>query len=76
MADNHHMLNLEGVRGLLIDVDGTLLVHDRAVRGAAEAIERRRSPGIPFRITTNTFFELALGEMGPDIVLASVAEIG
>lgn len=48
------MLTLEGVRGLLIDVDGTLLIHDRAVPGAAEAIERLRASGVPFRITTNT----------------------
>jgi HAD superfamily hydrolase (TIGR01458 family) len=48
------VLNLAGVRGLLIDVDGTLLVEDRAVPGAAEAIERLRDSGIPFRITTNT----------------------
>jgi HAD superfamily hydrolase (TIGR01458 family) len=42
------------VRGLLLDVDGTLLHGDRAVPGAAEAIARLRESGRPFLLTTNT----------------------
>lgn len=42
------------IRGALIDVDGTLLDGDFAIPGASAAIERLRSRGIPFRLTTNT----------------------
>jgi HAD superfamily hydrolase (TIGR01458 family) len=45
---------IDGVRGALIDVDGTLLDGARAIPGAAEAIERLRARGISFRLTTNT----------------------
>jgi len=45
---------IPGVRGALFDVDGTLLVNDRAIPGAPEAIERLRAAAIPFRLTTNT----------------------
>jgi HAD superfamily hydrolase (TIGR01458 family) len=40
--------------GLLVDVDGTLLVDDRAIPGVPEALERIRSAGLPLRLTTNT----------------------
>lgn len=43
-----------GVRGALIDVDGTLLTGERAIPGAAGALERLHALGIPFRLTTNT----------------------
>src|SRR5262245_10136817 len=42
------------VRGLLVDIDGTLLVHDRAVPGAAEALARWTAEAIPYRLVTNT----------------------
>lgn len=45
---------LDDIRGLLIDVDGTLLVDDEPVAGAAEFVERIRRRGLAFRITTNT----------------------
>jgi HAD superfamily hydrolase (TIGR01458 family) len=45
---------LAGVEGALLDVDGTLIDGDQAVPGAAEALERLRRAGIPFRLTTNT----------------------
>lgn len=41
-------------RGVLFDVDGTLLSHDEPIPGAGEAIERLRARGVPFRIGTNT----------------------
>jgi HAD superfamily hydrolase (TIGR01458 family) len=44
---------IDGVRGVLLDVDGTLLQADRAIPGATRAIERLRARGIPFRLTTN-----------------------
>ena len=45
---------LPGIRGVLFDVDGTLLCKDEPIPGAAEAIERLRARGISFRIGTNT----------------------
>jgi HAD superfamily hydrolase (TIGR01458 family) len=42
------------VRGILFDVDGTLLLDDRPIAGAPEALDRLRAHGIPFRMTTNT----------------------
>ena len=45
---------MEGIKGALIDVDGTLLLGDRAIPGAPEALSRLRARGLPFRLTTNT----------------------
>ena len=45
---------IPGVRGVLFDVDGTLLDNDRPIQGAPETLERLRARGIPFRLTTNT----------------------
>ncbi len=45
---------LSGVRGALVDVDGTLLVADRPVPGAAAALDVLRRRGIALRLTTNT----------------------
>ncbi len=43
-----------GIRGVILDVDGTLLNGDVAIPGAAEAISRLRARKIPFRFVTNT----------------------
>jgi HAD superfamily hydrolase (TIGR01458 family) len=45
---------VEGTRGVLLDVDGTLLDGDDAIPGAPEAIARLRARGIALRLTTNT----------------------
>jgi phospholysine phosphohistidine inorganic pyrophosphate phosphatase len=45
---------LPGVEGLLLDLSGVVYVEDEAVPGAAEALERLRSAGIPIRLVTNT----------------------
>jgi phospholysine phosphohistidine inorganic pyrophosphate phosphatase len=45
---------IEGTRGFLLDVDGTLLDGDRAIPGAADAVARIRARGLPLRMTTNT----------------------
>jgi HAD superfamily hydrolase (TIGR01458 family) len=45
---------IPGVRGVLFDVDGTLLTNDRPIPGAPETLERLRARGISFRLTTNT----------------------
>jgi len=45
---------IPGVRGVLFDVDGTLLDNDRPIPGAPGTLERLRARGISFRLTTNT----------------------
>lgn len=45
---------LEGIRAVLLDVDGTLLRGDRAVPGAGEALRRLRENGVAYRLITNT----------------------
>ncbi len=45
---------IEGARGVLFDVDGTLLRKDEPIPGAAETIERLRARGVRVRIGTNT----------------------
>jgi HAD superfamily hydrolase (TIGR01458 family) len=42
------------VKGVLLDLDGTIYEGGRAVDGAAEAIERLWAAGIELRFTTNT----------------------
>ena len=42
------------VSGVLLDVEGTLLLHDRAVPGAAEALADLRRRSLPHRLLTNT----------------------
>src|SRR3989475_7838763 len=48
------MNGLSGVRGVLFDVDATWLADDRPIPGAPQALDRLRSLGIFFRLTTNT----------------------
>jgi HAD superfamily hydrolase (TIGR01458 family) len=45
---------LEGVRALLLDLDGVIVVAEQAVPGAPEAIARIEARGFPYRIVTNT----------------------
>lgn len=45
---------LKGIRGVILDIDGTLLDGDRAIPGAAAALDRLRGEGLPFRLATNT----------------------
>ena len=42
------------VKGLLVDLDGTLYVGDEPVEGAREAAGKLRSSGLPVRYVTNT----------------------
>lgn len=42
------------IKGILIDLSGTVHIGDRAIPGALEAIRRLRQKGIPFRFVTNT----------------------
>lgn len=65
-------MTITGIRGVLIDVDGTLLAGDAAIPGAAEALRHLRDRGIPFRLATNTTrrpraaISAALGRAGLD----------
>jgi HAD superfamily hydrolase (TIGR01458 family) len=45
---------LEGVRALLLDLDGVIVVAERAVSGSAEAIATLEAHRFPYRIVTNT----------------------
>ena len=45
---------LQGIRGVLLDIDGTLLEGDHEIPGAAAALDRLRAAGLPFRLATNT----------------------
>lgn len=57
---------LAGVRGLLLDLDGVLVLKGRAIEGAAAALERLDRLGIPYRVVTNTSLvsRATLAEMG------------
>ncbi|MGZ6269991.1 MAG: HAD-IIA family hydrolase [Candidatus Limnocylindrales bacterium] len=56
LADPPHLLRerLAGVRGLLLDLDGVLVLKERALPGAVAAMERLERDGIPYRLVTNT----------------------
>jgi HAD superfamily hydrolase (TIGR01458 family) len=45
---------LAGVRGLLLDLDGVLVLKGEAIPGAPDAIDELERRGMPFRIVTNT----------------------
>jgi HAD superfamily hydrolase (TIGR01450 family) len=45
---------LQGVRALLLDIDGVLVVRDRLIPGAAEAVRAIEARGLPYRLATNT----------------------
>jgi HAD superfamily hydrolase (TIGR01458 family) len=45
---------LSGVRGLLLDLDGVVILAGRAIAGAPEALATLDRRGIPYRIVTNT----------------------
>jgi HAD superfamily hydrolase (TIGR01458 family) len=42
------------IRGLILDIDGTLLLHDRAIPGAAEMLADCEARGLRYRLATNT----------------------
>jgi HAD superfamily hydrolase (TIGR01458 family) len=45
---------LRGVRGLLLDLDGVIVLAGKPIAGAPEAVRDLTSRGVPFRIVTNT----------------------
>jgi len=44
----------EGIRGLLLDLDGVCYVDGAAIPGALDALDRLRAAGFPLRFLTNT----------------------
>src|SRR5215217_3358387 len=59
-ATTERRLSLSGyhgfmrLKGLLVDLDGTLYVGDEPIEGAREAIDRLKSSGLAIRYVTNT----------------------
>jgi HAD superfamily hydrolase (TIGR01458 family) len=45
---------LHGVRGLLLDLDGVVVLAGKPITGAPEAVRELTARGVPFRIVTNT----------------------
>jgi HAD superfamily hydrolase (TIGR01458 family) len=45
---------MHGVRGLLLDLDGVLVLKGRAVAGAPEALAALEASGFPYLVVTNT----------------------
>lgn len=45
---------LRGVRALLLDLDGVIVLKGEAVPGSVEALDALERRGVPFRIVTNT----------------------
>jgi len=48
------MAPLQGLRGILFDIDGTLLQNDRPIPGVRAMLDRLRASGLQFRLATNT----------------------
>lgn len=44
---------LHGVRALILDADGVLVLRGRSIPGAEDALRRLASLGLPFRVVTN-----------------------
>jgi HAD superfamily hydrolase (TIGR01458 family) len=63
---------LHGVRGLLLDLDGVIVLKGRAIPGAADAVRSLDRRGIPYRIVTNTSLlsRESLARFGESIGLA------
>jgi len=52
--DRPETVRLSGVRGLLLDMDGVLVLRGRPIAGAAEALAELERRGLPYRVVTNT----------------------
>ena len=46
--------SLDGIRALLIDLDGVLYVEDEPIPGAKQAVDSFREAGLRLRFVTNT----------------------
>jgi HAD superfamily hydrolase (TIGR01458 family) len=67
---------LSGVRGLLLDLDGVMLLKGALIPGAAEAIEELNRRGTPYQVVTNTSLlsRASLAEQGRRLGLAIPVE--
>jgi HAD superfamily hydrolase (TIGR01458 family) len=65
------MAPMAGVRGLLLDLDGVLVLQGKAIPGAQEAMAEIDRRGIPYRVVTNTSLvsRLALSTWGKSLGL-------
>jgi HAD superfamily hydrolase (TIGR01458 family) len=54
MPDTYLQTALRGVRALLLDLDGVIVVAGEPVAGAGDAIRGLQARGTPYRIVTNT----------------------
>lgn len=64
MGDRQLPRPVLGAAGFLVDLDGTLYVHDAAVPGAPETVAALRRAGVPFRFVTNTTSRPRAGLVG------------
>jgi HAD superfamily hydrolase (TIGR01458 family) len=66
------MAPMAGVRGLLLDLDGVLVLQGKAIPGAQEAMAEIDRRGIPYRVVTNTSLvsRLALSTWGKSLGLS------
>jgi HAD superfamily hydrolase (TIGR01458 family) len=60
---------LAGVRGLLLDLDGVLILAGRPIPGAVDALAELERRGVPYRIVTNTslWSRVALARYGESV---------
>jgi HAD superfamily hydrolase (TIGR01450 family) len=65
---------LRGVRGLILDADGVLVLKGAPIPGSPEAVQAMQARGIPFRVVTN--FSLAHRESLAARFMASGLPIG
>jgi len=70
------MTRLSGIRGLLLDLDGVLVLQGRALPGAQDALRELDRWGLPFHVVTNTslFSRESLSAWGRSVGLDVPAE--
>jgi HAD superfamily hydrolase (TIGR01450 family) len=74
---------LRGVRGLVLDADGVLVLQAKALPGSVEAVRSLDERGIPFRVVTNfsqlhrdtlaAWFEKGGVRIAPDRIITAVS---
>jgi len=74
---------LQGVRGLVLDADGVLVLRAKALPGSVEAVRSLDERGIPFRVVTNfsqlhrdtlaAWFEKGGVRISPDRIITAVS---
>lgn len=69
-------MTLAGVRGALLDLDGVLVLKERAIPGASEALRSLDASGTPYLVVTNTSLvsRRTLSAMGARLGLSTPPE--